>query len=92
MGPLARLAAVAVLCASCGSLPQASPGDEALSRPLPPSATVVLVHGWGSLVAVPNADSFYGVAELSQLFGLHRGFDAIHFYRSLLGKLHDQGW
>ena len=74
MGPLARLAAVAVLCASCGSLPQASPGDEALSRPVPPSATVVLVHGWGSFVAAP------------------RGFDAIHFYRSLLGKLHDQGW
>ncbi len=31
-------------------------------------------------------------ATLNQVLGIHRGFDAIHFYRSLLGKFHDQGW
>jgi triacylglycerol lipase len=44
---------------------------------------------WGRFRGQLTADHF---TEVNQYLGLHRGFDAIEFYRSLLGEFHDQGW
>lgn len=44
---------------------------------------------WGTFQGRLTADHF---TEVNQPVGIHRGFDAIGFYRALLGKLHDQGF
>lgn len=64
----ARPLLTALLCCSCGGMPQAS-GSDALTVALPPRATVVLVHGWGSFPGTANEDYFYGVAGLYRSLG-----------------------
>ena len=44
---------------------------------------------WGTFQGRLTADHF---TEVNQPLGFHRGFDALGFYRGLLGQLHDQGW
>lgn len=44
---------------------------------------------WGDFQGTLTADHF---TEVNQPVGLHFGFDAIGFYRSLLRRFHDQGW
>jgi hypothetical protein len=51
---------------------------------------VVLIHKLGGfLQGTLTADHF---TEVNQPVGLHFGFDAIGFYRTLLRRFHDQGW
>lgn len=44
---------------------------------------------WGDYQGVLKADH---LTEINQPHGAHAHFDAIGFYRSLLGRFHDQGW
>jgi hypothetical protein len=77
-----------VLAAACGGLAPRSVDDvyEMTTRNgVVPEASA---H-WGEFQGTLTADHF---TEVNQPVGLHRGFDAIGFYRTLLRRFHDQGW